>query len=84
MIAALVYAALAVAIGSALGLMRGPAAIMANPAFLLLTYGFVALIIFLVRRFYGFPRIRELARSRQWRSSRSYGRCPPLELGWRE
>ena len=66
MIAALVYAALAVAIGSALGLMRGPAAIMANPAFLLLTYGFVALIIFLVRRFYGFPRIRELARSRQW------------------
>jgi hypothetical protein len=46
MIAALVYAALAVAIGSALGLMRGPAAIMANPAFLLLTYGFVALIIF--------------------------------------
>jgi hypothetical protein len=66
MIAALVYAALAVAIGSALGLMRGPAAIMANPAFLLLTYGFVVLIIFLVRRFYGFPRIRELARSRQW------------------
>lgn len=65
LLGALGYAALAVMIGGALGLLRGAAALAINPAALLLPFAVAAGALAVMRHFAPFPKFLQIPSSRQ-------------------
>lgn len=65
MTGALGFAALAVAIGVAIGLLSGPPALTADPISALLPLGFLGLTVFGMIRFSALPRINKVGRQQQ-------------------
>ncbi len=59
------YAALAVLIGAALGVLRGPVGLASSPELLAIPIGLAVLVIVAVHRFMAFPRINQIERGQQ-------------------
>ncbi len=59
------YAALAVLIGAALGVLRGPVGLLSSPEWLAIPIGLAVAVIVAVHRFVVFPRINQIERGQQ-------------------